>query len=145
MFKNTCTFSSLFRRRNSKCEHNGREAETDEERMREENCNDEMMSWLFNWVDIVDADEIYCLCFYFSIALMNFPRLWKPFIFVYNPFFLLAKYHHERAKTDTKGNIFFAALSRFDAYSHQSEYIAVLCQRRIICTIMTLCRLQFLT
>lgn len=88
MFKSTCTFASLFHRRNSKCEHNGREAETDEER---ENEGRELQWW---------DDELiiqlggYCWCWWDLLSLFlffycadEFSRAREPFIHFVQPLF----------------------------------------------------------
>lgn len=140
MFETTC--SSLFHHRELKWAHKVREeAETVKEKE-----GSETLQW---WDDelIIQLDRILLMLmrfivsvsiFFFSLSLSLLqwrirPSVAPPFIHIYvTPFSALlgsalAKCHHERAKTDTKGNIFFAAVSRGDAFS---VYLSLLCERR---------------
>lgn len=154
MLKNTCTFSSLFHRQKF------RNANTTEEKQKMRHARREwgkriaMMRWWVDystgWILLMLMRFIVSVLFYFSIATMNFPRLWKPVYICVTPFFCSALLCSRqmpswtcKKKRHKRKHFLRAAVSRFDA-SSQSVYIA-LCQRRIICTIMTLCRLQFLT
>lgn len=148
MFINTCTFSLLFIMINVdiKTENKKRRDRHrwNKNRMRgRERANyRKMMSWLFNRVDICWCWwDLLSLFYYFSIAMTNISTI-HTHIYLCNPFYALRFARQIPSWTCKKWH----KRKYFLGWRSVMHLVyRTIRKRRIICTIMMPCRLQFLT